>query len=98
MGLPELRDAAESPAGIAARVVGRQAARQGIVLGHLEMGLDFAVQFPIEAAGADKRPQAREPVANGHDWISRNRATSAVDFAQLATSASSCFAPAFVRE
>ena len=97
MDLPELRDAAESLAGIAVRVVGRQAARQGIALGHLEMGLDFVVQFAVESAGSDERPQAREAVANRQDWTSRNRATSAADLAQFATSASSCFAPAFVR-
>ncbi len=72
-------------------------------LGHLQVGEDFTLQFPIETPLANQRQHTHRRKSKLHDSASiyvaaKNRATSAVARSQFATATPSCFAPALVSE
>ena len=77
---------AESLPGDAARFLGRQTGGDGVLLGQLQMGKQFALQFAIETTLPEESQQCSGHTAQGHDEASRKRATRAVAFSQFATS------------
>ena len=93
-----LFDSSKTTAGLTASLFGRQPGGDRIELGHLQVGEDFTLQFPIETPLAKQRQQTSRRESKLHDSASRNRATSAVALSQFATATLSCFAPALVSE
>ena len=93
-----LFDSSKTTAGLTASLFGRQPGGDSIALGHLQVGEDFTLQFPIETPLANQRQQTARRESKLHDSASRNRATSAVALSQFATATLSCFAPALVSE
>ena len=98
MGLGDSFDAAESQPCAASRFASRQARRDAVGLGHLEVSSDFALELAIETASPKKRGELMRDPADVHAFASRTRATSAVAFSQFATSTRSWRAPVFVSE
>ena len=68
-----------------------------IALGQLEVGPDFVVELAVHPPRPDSASSRRER-RGGHDFASRNLATSAVARSQFATSTRSCRVPAAVSE
>ena len=48
-----LFDTSQAPAGLAPSLLGRNAGGYGIEFSHLDVGQDFAVEFPIEGPFAE---------------------------------------------
>jgi hypothetical protein len=98
-----LFDSSKTTAGLAPSLFGREPGGDSTELGHLQVGEDFTLQFPIETPLANQRQQTTRRQSKLHDSASSfvlttNRATSAVALSQLATATLSCFVPALVRE
>lgn len=93
-----LFDSSKTTAGFMASLFGRQSGGDCIEFGHLQMGKDFTLQFPIETPLANERQETARRESKLHGWAARNRATSAVALSQFATATLSCLAPDLVSE
>ena len=94
----DLLDSAEAKAGGAVGLFGREAARQRVPLGQLQMRSNVVRQFALDVAPAEYGQQAADGAMRAHGVASRMRATSEVAFAHFDTSTASCFLPALVSE